>query len=335
MIKKCVGCGSILQSLYENKEGFVDEVLDDIKYCKRCFRIINYGDYKIIQKDSVEYENLFNDIKNKKELILFLCDILTLDDTLENLNNFKGKVLLVITKKDLLPKSVKDTKLLKYINDNYNINVIDIVFVSSVKNYNLDLLMSKVNKYKLSNKVYLVGNTNAGKSTLLNKIVKSYGNNDEVITTSKLPNTTLDTIEVKIDDNLTFIDTPGIVLNDNYLTMVNAKDVKLISANKEIKPRTYQMKPNQSILIGDYARIDYTSNHENSFTIYLSNDIKVQRININTNNTLKDLKIHSFNLKDHKDIVISGLLFCKIVKDASINIYVKDGVKVFERNNLI
>ena len=95
------------------------------------------------------------------------------------------------------------------------------------------------------------------------------------------------------------------------------------------------MKPNQSILIGDYARIDYTSNHENSFTIYLSNDIKVQRININTNDSLRNLKKYHFDLEDHKDIVISGLLFCKIVKDANIDVYVKDNVKVFERNNLI
>ena len=53
------------------------------------------------------------------------------------------------------------------------------------------------------------------------------------------------------------------------------------------------------------------------------------------NDILRDLKLTSFNLKRNKDIVINGLLFCKITNDAKVNVYVKDNVKVFERDNLI
>lgn len=89
------------------------------------------------------------------------------------------------------------------------------------------------------------------------------------------------------------------------------------------------------MLIGDYARIDYLSDWDNSFTIYLSNEIDVSKINFNTNTRLRNLKKHSFDLSDKKDIVINGLLFCKIVKKTKVDIYVKKNVKVFERNNLI
>ena len=303
----------------------------------KCFNIKldMFKSQEKVDKNKKDYEIIFNNIKKKKDLVLFLCDILTLDETLNYLNDFKGKVMLVITKKDLLPKSVKEFKLLNYIKKNYKLNVIDIVFVSSVKNYNLDLLMEKINKHKTSNNVYLVGNTNAGKSTLINKIIKSYSKLNYDITTSNLPATTLDTINVKINDNLTLIDTPGIVSDDNFLNALDTKQVKQVASIKEIKPRTYQMKPNQSILIGDYARIDYLSDDKNSFTLYLSNNISVQRININTNDKLRNLKKHEFDLISKKDIVISGLLFCKIVDDALVNVYVKDGVKVFTRDNLI
>lgn len=336
MTKKCLGCGALFQIKDPKKAGFIEkENFDKAVICKRCFRIKNYGDYEVINKDIKDYQKIFDEISKKRDLILFLCDIFTLDESLNYINKLNGKVILVITKKDLLPKSVKEYKLINYIKKNYNLNIVDIIFVSSNKNYNIDLLYNLVNKRKVSSNVYLVGNTNAGKSTLINALIKSYGKNDSFITTSSLPATTIDLIEVKLNDVLTLVDTPGLVSPNNYLTNLNLKEVKKILPKVEIKPRTYQMKPNQSLLIGDYARIDYLSDEKNSFTIYLSNNIKVDRINLNTNDILRNLKLTSFNLKRNKDIVINGLLFCKITNDAKVNVYVKDNVKVFERDNLI
>lgn len=336
MIKKCSGCGAIFQFNDKQKEGYIEkENFDKAVICKRCFRIKNYGEYNIINKDSLDYKKIFDEIKEKKELVLFLCDILKLDDTLNKLNDFKGKVILIITKLDLLPKSVKEQKIINYILNNYKLNICDILCVSSNKNYNLDRLMNLIYKHKTSNSVYLVGNTNAGKSSLINAIIKSYSDNNSYITTSNLPATTLDTINVKLNDKITLIDTPGLVLKDEFLSNLSSKEIKEVSCKVEIKPRTYQMKPNQSLIIGQYARIDYLSNKPNSFTLYLSNNIKVKRININTNNYLKDLKLTNFILDKNKDIVISGLCFCKIVDSCQINVYTKPHAKVFERNNLI
>lgn len=336
MTKKCLGCGALFQMKDPKKAGFIEkENFDKAVICKRCFRIKNYGDYEVINKDIKDYEKIFDEISKRRDLILFLCDIFTLDESLNYINKLNGKVILVITKKDLLPKSVKEYKLINYIKKNYNLNIVDIIFVSSNKNYNIDLLYNLINKRKVSNNVYLVGNTNAGKSTLINALIKSYGKNDSFITTSSLPATTIDLIEVKLNDGLTLVDTPGLVSPNNYLTNLSLKEVKSVLPKVEIKPRTYQMKPNQSLLIGNYARIDYLSNEKNSFTIYLSNNIKVDRINLNTNDRLRNLKLTNFNLKRNKDIVINGLLFCKITNDAKVNVYVKDSAKVFERDNLI
>lgn len=336
MTKKCIGCGALFQSEYPDKQGFVDpNDIKDALVCRRCFRIKNYGDYQVINKDSNEYKKIFNELKNKKDLILYLCDILNLDETLNEINDFIGPVVLVITKIDLLPKSVKIRKLNDYIKQNYKLNIVDIIFVSSKKKYNIDLLLLLINKHKKEKNVYLVGNTNAGKSTLINALINASGNDNVNITTSFLPATTLDFIKVNLNDNTTLIDTPGIISNDSFLYNQKPNIVKKISPKVEIKPRTYQMKPNESIIIEDYARIDYLSNEKNSFTIYLSNDVKVKRIKLNTNDYLRNLKMINFNLFDDKDIVISGLCFCKITKKANVNVYTNENVKVFSRNNLI
>ena len=167
MTKKCLGCGALFQMEDPKKAGFIEkENFDKAVICKRCFRIKNYGDYEVINKDIKDYQKIFDEISKKRDLILFLCDIFTLDESLNYINKLNGKVILVITKKDLLPKSVKEYKLINYIKKNYNLNIVDIIFVSSNKNYNIDLLYNLVNKRKVSSNVYLVGNTNAGKSTL-------------------------------------------------------------------------------------------------------------------------------------------------------------------------
>ena len=334
MINKCIGCGAILQGIDEKKEGYVKDITED-KVCKRCFRLKNYGEYITVNKSNLEYKTIFDKIKKEKELILYLCDILTIDESLKELNNFNGEVILVITKKDLLPKSVKENKLVYYIKKNYNLNVKNIIFVSSNKNYNLDELYNLIIKNKRSNKVYVVGNTNAGKSTLINAFIKSYGNNDASITTSMVPATTLDLITIKLNEDVTLIDTPGIVMDYSYVSNTDINTIKKISSKTEIKPRTYQIKPNESLLIENLARIDYISDSKNSFTLYLSNNLKVNRIKLNTNNNLRDLNKTSFDLKNNKDIVISGLCFCKIVSNAKVNVYTKENVKVYERDNLI
>lgn len=336
MINKCLGCGAVFQFKDPLKEGYVTaKNFDKAKVCRRCFRIKNYGDYQYVNKDKTCYQAIFDEIKSKEELVLFLCDIFTLDDSVKELNKFKGKVILVITKTDLLPKSVKEGKLLSYVKKNYELNFVSVLFVNSNKRYNLDVLINEIKRHKVSNNVYLVGNTNAGKSTLINALISSYSNESSYVTTSVLPATTLDVIEIKLNDEITLIDTPGIVCEDNYLTNADAKTVKNVSCKSEIRPRTYQMKPRQSLIIGDYARIDYLQDTSNSFTLYLSNDIKVKRINLDTNDYLRNLKLTQVNLKKREDVVISGLCFCKITNKALVNVYVKEGVKVFKRESLI
>jgi hypothetical protein len=153
---------------------------------------------------------------------------------------------------------------------------------------------------------------------------------------SPLPSTTLNTVNIEINDHLTLIDTPGLVDIGSILNQVDEKMVKKISPKKEIKPRTYQLRKNQSIIIEDLLRIDYVEGEKNSFTLFVSNDLKVRRLlNLFNNEELKDKNKITYNIKYDEDLVINGLGFIKIVNKGVINLYIDKDVESFTRRSLI
>lgn len=314
MNRKCMGCGSILKD---------DELEHNI--CNRCFKLKHYGEYHVTNKDNSDYLKIINNI-DSNDLVIYVTSLLNL--TIMDLSKFKN-VIVVLTKRDILPKSVKDNKIIDYVKNHYNFK--DIEVISSIKNYNLDNLMAKIEKYN-KKKVYLIGNTNSGKSTLLNKLIENYSESDIDITTSMYPSTTLDTIEVKIKD-IMFIDTPGIIDNGSIINYIDYKMLKKITPKKEVKPRTYQIKGKGSLVIEDLVRIDYETN-DNSMTIYIANSVNILRVG-EANPRLKDLPKREFNLKNDKDIVITDLCFIKFVKGLKVKIYANNNINVYERDNLI
>lgn len=328
-MSKCIGCGVILQNKDKEELGYTTNL--ENKLCERCFRIRNYNDYKFIIKDNNDYINILNDISKTNDLVVLVVDLFNISKNLYEISKYiKNDILLVLSKRDILPKSCYDKKFIEYFN-NYNLNIIDTVVISSNKNYNLDILYDKINTYKKSDRVYVVGFTNSGKSTLINKIIYNYSNLDTVITTSNLPSTTIDSIEIKVDDNLTLIDTPGLLDLGDISNDIDSKTLKHIIPTKEIKPITYQIKNKQTIIIEDLVRIDLESN--NNITIYMSNTLNIKRVYKETNE-LKNLKKHQLHVYNDSDIVIQGLGFIKFTNKADITIYV-DKASVFVRNNLI
>ena len=153
---------------------------------------------------------------------------------------------------------------------------------------------------------------------------------------SPLPSTTLNMVHIDINEHLTLIDTPGLVDVGSILNHVDEKMVKKISPKKEIKPRTYQLRKNQSLVIEDLVRIDYVEGEKNSFTLFISNDLRVKRfLNIIQHEDLKDKNKITYSVKYDEDLVISGLGFIKIVNKGIIDLYIDKDVDSFMRKSLI
>lgn len=331
--KFCIGCGIKLQDENITAEGYTASIENDI--CSRCFRMKNYGEYQVVTKSNDEYIEILKTVNDTKDLVIYMIDLLNISRDINLIREyFDNKVLLVLNKRDILPKSIKDEKIIEYFKM-LDFDYQDIVIISPKKNYNIDELLLKIKKYKTSRNVYVVGHTNVGKSTLINTLMKNYSDYDSELTISPLPSTTLNKISIKLSSDLILIDTPGLVDQGNILNYVEPQMLKKISPKKEIKPKTYQLKKGQCLIVGDLFRVDYVEGDKNSFTLFVSNDLKIKRLNMTKHDDLKDLFKHDIDIGFHEDLVINGLGFIKIVEKANINVYINKDVEVFTRKSLI
>lgn len=333
MNKKCLGCGVELQDENMLLDGYTVNLENDL--CQRCFRLKNYGEYQATTKTNEEYQQILEAVGKTKNLVVYVTDVLNVEQDLYDIRKFlPNKILLVLNKRDVIPKSVKDEKLIQYFKDKYDF-FNDIVVVSCEKNMNIDHLLNRIKFFQVTKQVYVVGHTNAGKSSLINKLIKNYSDSKQELTISPLPSTTLNLINIEINDYLTIIDTPGLIDEGSITNYVDNELLKVITPKKEIKTKTYQLRRGQSIIIGDLVRIDYVDGEKNSFTLYISNDIKTKRIISSRHDDLKNLAKRTYQLPFNQDIVIKGLGFIKVVNRGVVDIYLNQRVETFLRDNLI
>jgi ribosome biogenesis GTPase A len=134
----------------------------------------NYGEYQVVTKSNDEYIDILKEVGKTKDLVLYITDLLNLEKNIEQIRTIiPNKMILVLNKIDVLPKSVKEEKLKCYL-ASMNIHFEEIIVISTAKNYNIDYLLKRIKYFQTSKNVYVVGHTNAGKSSLINKLIKNY-----------------------------------------------------------------------------------------------------------------------------------------------------------------
>ena len=333
MIKKCIGCGEVLQSENINKEGYVkSSVYEKSQYCERCFKITHYGEANLIDK-KVDIDSFIDKINKENKPVLYLADITTLSNTTLNpLKKIKTKVYLVLTKRDLLPKSIRNNKIIKWIKDNVNDNL-DIIITSSTKKMNIDEVYNKLVSDNVK-EVYIVGFTNSGKSTLVNALLNSKGMKS-VVTTSIIPNTTTDLIKIKLSEDLTIIDTPGFISERLVMNYIDMNEYKKKLPKKEIHPKIYHLYSGDALVIDKFMRIENRSNMTVNLVFYFKNELEYKKCKLVRNMELIDLDRLYVKTNGNEDIVIEGFGFIKVIGQADISMYVVSKKIVSKRVKLV
>ncbi|XP_010256423.1 PREDICTED: GTP-binding protein BRASSINAZOLE INSENSITIVE PALE GREEN 2, chloroplastic [Nelumbo nucifera] len=173
------------------------------------------------------------------------------------------RVVLVITKIDLLPPSLSPTRLEHWIRQRAREGgankLTSVHLVSSLKNWGLKNLADDVCRLAgPRGNIWAIGAQNAGKSTLINSLGKHIGGNITHLTEAPVPGTTLGIIRVEgvLPGMAKLFDTPGLLHPHQILTRLTREEQKLVHISKELKPRTYRIKTGYSVHIAGLMRVD-------------------------------------------------------------------------------
>lgn len=359
---RCLGCGAVIQHDDKNKAGYApkDIVHKENILCQRCFQLKHYHKIQSSNKQADDFLSILHTISEKDALIVYIIDLFDFNGSLiQGFPRFFSHhdVLVIANKRDILPKSFNHNRLKQWLQRQLKkegIRPIDVILTSCKNNFQLDEIMEAIDYYRNHRDVYVVGSTNVGKSSFLNALLKHYSNQNELITTSEFPGTTLDLIKIPFDETSSLYDSPGIVNEHQMAHVINEKDLKYILPQSEIRPMNYQLDANQSIYIGGLARFDFLAGSKMSVTCYYSKRLMIHRCKLenadrlyNRHKTLKpeiasietisDMEYYQYTLPDRAvDVVISGLGFFRMKqKNAKIKIHVPKTVRVFLRESIV
>lgn len=361
----CIGCGAVIQTENPKEVGYApaSSLEKETVICQRCFRLKNYNEIQPVSLTDDDFLRILNGLGEQNGLIVKIVDIFDFNGSwLPGLHRFVGKnpVLLVANKADLLPKSVKPKKVINWLKreaKNLGLQPIDVMLVSAHKGMGMREVVDAIENYREGKNVFVVGCTNVGKSTFINRIIKQATGEGNVITTSHFPGTTLDMIEIPLDDGASLFDTPGIINHHQMAHHIDNSELKYITPKKEIKPKVYQQNAGQTLYIGALARFDFIKGERSAFTVYVANDLPIHRTKLEKADALyeehkgellsppsekyidqlPELVRHEFAVKEGKtDVVISGLGWITVQHpNVVVAAHAPKGVEVFIRPSLI
>ncbi|WP_235070602.1 ribosome biogenesis GTPase YqeH [Turicibacter sp. TJ11] len=365
---KCIGCGATIQTENPKEVGYtpkssIEKMENQIIYCQRCFKLKHYNEIQDVSLTSDDFLKILQRVGDTDALVINIVDIFDFSGSMvtgisRHING--NDILLVGNKVDLLPKSVNKTKLNHWMRRSLKemgLKPLDVALVSAAKGIGIDELMEMIEKYRKGRDVYIVGCTNVGKSTLVNRIIKRFTEErEDIITTSHFPGTTLDIIEIPLDDHTSIIDTPGIINEHQLAHYVSPKVLKEITPKKEIKAGVYQLNDQQTLFVGGLARMDFVKGERTSFITHFSNSLHIHRTKlekadqlwanqagqvlkpiVEENGTPMPLEKHVYRIGNEKtDIVISGLGWITVAGTGQeITVHAPKGVGVILRPSLI
>mmetsp|Transcript_2490 Transcript_2490/g.3509 ORF Transcript_2490/g.3509 Transcript_2490/m.3509 type:complete len:768 (+) Transcript_2490:130-2433(+) len=279
--------------------------------CKRCHRLQNFGEVSeelrpgwteepLLSQEA--FQNLLLPLRQKSAVIIALVDLFDFSGSvLPQLDSIAGDnpVILAANKADLFPSKMGITRA-----ENFVRNELEYIGMKSISNngsivrliscktgFGITQMLNKARNLaeQKNTDVYIIGAANAGKSTLINHILRK--NKDDfksrkrpgnanarkgTVTESPLPGTTLKFIKVNLGNGCNLYDTPGLLVPGTITQRLTPAELKMIVPKKEVEPVTFRVSSGKCVLIGGLAKIEVIGDSKPFlFTFFVGNDVKL------------------------------------------------------------
>lgn len=277
---KCLGCGATKQTNDNTKVGFVKDLTHD--YCLECFSLNHYG-----KVNNHFHPNTYDEIKSGS-LVLIISSIIHLDQ-LYQLPITKiqpnAKYIYLINQTDLLPTGTNLDHIDNEIKRGFRKNQIaydNIIYMSALNKADINNLKEFLINRKEKD-IYLFGYQNSGKTTIL----KGLTNNKYALNINKA-GLTQEVIIENLEDK-TIYDLPGVYTKGYLADLLSYEEYGKLLLKKLIKPKIYQIKDTNKLVINDFLEIRIKGSVKESLVFYINPANKINKYNLkNENNYLTD-----------------------------------------------
>jgi ribosome biogenesis GTPase A len=278
--------------------------------CMRCYQLEHQGTTKgnVLSVSDENFRLLLKQRlrhSGKHVVIIKMVDLFDFDGSfVESFNAVAGRdhtILLAINKLDLFPSpfSPQLNRLREWIKrraNDHGLKVHSYHPISAKSGAGVRALIKKavevseVMEKQGAREIYVVGNTNVGKSSLINqmmskKLIRRSGKFRELteegtlsMTASKMPGTTLGVVAFPLIPHRdgTLYDTPGIVNYTQVGIRLTKEELDAVIPQHQIIPVTYRVKPGQSMLIGGFFELSLPEDSKDFFfTAFVSNKVSI------------------------------------------------------------
>lgn len=365
-IRYCYNCGAVLQSSDPTKEGYVKkETLDNDSqnfiFCDKCFEIERHRPSSNEPFVDDEYLTMLKKAKNDDALIVYLVNLFSFEASFcSEINKIiQGMNILVVANKfDLLPSGTKEEATIDYVSQyfsNYGINLKkeNILLASAFDDETAKLIISTIFENKNGKDVYIIGSSQAGKTTLVSSFLRVYKNlSTGNIVIQEFPGTKLRVMQIPLNSKTKMYDTPGISMSNSVLNGLDKKTFESIYLTEPVEAKDISFSEGQAIYFGGLAFVQLISGEKTTLSCYMHPDIQYKKENskkaeskfieliakdsispsLKRIKSIKDMDVFEvdINESDMRDIGIQGLgWFSFLANNQIFRIYVPRGVSIY------
>ncbi len=143
----------------------------------------------------------------------------------------------------------------------------------------VDDLLKKLDEIRRGHDVYMIGTVSSGKTSLINKMLKSYTNTSKrTITREEYPHTSVKVLDIPLTNSSSFYELPGFSLNTSVLGKVEKEAIKFIVPKKEIKVQREILDEGDALVVGSLAGFAMIKGKPTSFYFYGAEGCEVRKM---------------------------------------------------------